>query len=282
MNEFDLSMPDRDVGSMLSGDQVERLRDAINWGRTHRGLKLKSIAFESGVPEHTVRNFASRKSARPDNAVVGRLYKFVAQNRGLMRDRYATSRRDVQSPLAEGAFTRLPDDLIKKRVLPVSEADLKRVYNRYTGYYLCFRRSSRPSRMSASWLNIMPVKEDLVVSEGGLPLPRFTLYIKYPDLLDPEKWRSYIVIGYAFSRNGRLFLMGHHDDEPQYFALIEPPTAKFTYMQGLCLLTSAHDKQPFSTRAICQRLGPETSRLEWEDKIGVFTNREFKRLPAYP
>ena len=72
--------------------------------------------------------------------------------------------------------------------------------------------------------------------------------------------------------------MGHHEGEPQYFALIEPPTAKFTYMQGLCLLTSAHDKQPFSTRAICQRLGPETSRLEWEDKIGVFTNREFKRL----
>ena len=57
-----------------------------------------------------------------------------------------------------------------------------------------------------------------------------------------------------------------------------PPTPAFTDMQGLCLRTPAHGKWPFSIRAICQHLGPETSHLKWEDKISVFTNREFNRL----
>ena len=275
---IDLSQADRAVGSMLSGDQVERLREAINWGRTHRGLRWKGIAFESDVPEHTVRNFANRKSNRPDNAVLGKLYKYVVSNRGLLRETYSTTGKGLLVESPEGDVTRLPDDLIKQRLLPISEGDLKRVFNRYTGYYLCFRRSYRPSRMSVSWLHIMPLNPNVVVSKGGMPLPRFTLSIGYPDRFDPLKTQSYIIIGYALSRNGRLFLAGHHDGEPQSLVLNEPSIAKFTYLQGLCLLTSAHDKQPFSTRVVCQFLGSQVHRGEWQDRIGVFSQAEFESL----
>ena len=45
MNEVDFSRPDRQVGSMLSGDQIERLREAIGWLRGQRGIRLKDIAI---------------------------------------------------------------------------------------------------------------------------------------------------------------------------------------------------------------------------------------------
>ena len=124
----------------------------------------------------------------------------------------------------------------------------------------------------------MPLNPNVVVSKGGLPLPRFTLAIEYPDRFDPLKTQSYIIIGYAISRNGRLFLTGHHDGEPQFLVLNEPSIAKFTYLQGLCLLTSAHDKQPFSTRIVCQYLGSQVPRSAWKERIGVFSEGEFEAL----
>ncbi|MCP4307811.1 MAG: hypothetical protein GY788_23640 [bacterium] len=38
--DVDISGPDRQIGSLLSGDEVEKLREAINWVRRHRGLRL--------------------------------------------------------------------------------------------------------------------------------------------------------------------------------------------------------------------------------------------------
>ena len=73
MNEVDHARPDREVGSMLSGDEVERLREAIGWLRGQRGLRLKDIALGCDAAEHTVRNFAYRKSIRPDNAFLGKV-----------------------------------------------------------------------------------------------------------------------------------------------------------------------------------------------------------------
>ena len=75
MPEIDISGPDRQIGSMLSGEEVEKLREAINWIRRHRGLRLKEIAQDCDATDHTVRNFAYRKSVRPDSAFLGRLYK---------------------------------------------------------------------------------------------------------------------------------------------------------------------------------------------------------------
>jgi hypothetical protein len=275
--DTDPTQSDRAVGSMLSGEQVERLRDAIGWVREHHGLRLKSIALESGVPDHSVRNFVSRKSNRPENAVLGKLYKFVVSNKKLLPEGYLDSGEDSQAP-PEMALGRLPDDFIKRRLLPISDADLKRVFKRYTGYYLCFRRSYRPSQMAVSWLHVMPLNPNAPVTKQSPPMPRFTLYLKYPDRLDAEISHSHIIIGYAICRNGRIFLLGHHDGEPQYVTLNEPAISKFTYLQGLCLLTSVDDKQPFATRTVCQYLGPEVSRDDWEERIGLFAEDEFGAL----
>ncbi len=68
---IDPSLPDRHVGSMLSGEEVERLREAIGWLRENRGLRLKDLALGCDSAEHTIRNFAYRKSHRPDNSFVG-------------------------------------------------------------------------------------------------------------------------------------------------------------------------------------------------------------------
>jgi hypothetical protein len=43
------------------------------------------------------------------------------------------------------------------------------------------------------------------------------------------------------------------------------------------LLTSADGKQPFSARIVCQYLGLDVSRDPWEDRIGVFSEDEFKK-----
>lgn len=276
MAEIDLSEPDPHVGSMLSGAEVEKLHEAINWLRKHRGFRMKEIALQCDVPEHTVRNFAYRKSNRPENSVLGRLYKFMVTNRELLPDEFLAIDRDLLSQSAD-RVGRLPDDSIKKKILPVSEADLKRVYDRYTGYYLCYRRSQRPGKMSVSWLHIMPLTGNVKAFKGNLPLPRFTLFAKYSDRIDPEKTQSYITIGYVISRHGRIYVTGHHDGALQHFILNEPTVSKFSYLPGLCLLTSADGTSPFSARVVCQYLGSNTERLDWEDKIGVFTDKAFNK-----
>ncbi len=274
--EIDPSLPDRHVGSMLSGEEVERLRQAIGWLRENRGLRLKDLALGCDSAEHTIRNFAYRKSNRPDNTFLGKLYKYLAGNKDLLPAEHLTA--DAHGPDAPDssfrAFSRF--DLIKMD-LPIAEGDLKRVFDRYSGYYLFFRRSYRPGRMSVSWLHLRPLSPKMDLSKGGLPLPRFTLFTKYPNRIDPNAPRSYIVPGYAITKNSRLYFVGHHDGELKFFTLTEPPSARFTYMQGICLFSSADDNQPFATRLVCQRLGPDVDRDDWEDKIGVFPVEKFDK-----
>ncbi len=276
--EIDLSRPDRDVGAMLSGDEVERLREGINWVRSNRGLRFKDIALGCDAPEHTVRNFAYGKSVRPDNSFLGKLLKYFMGAGGMLPADIVAA-PDDREPLARddgvGRIARF--DLIRME-LPITTGDLQRVFRRYSGYYLCFRRSYHPAKISVSWLHILPLNPNVDLDKEGLPLPRFTLFINYADQLDPGLTRSHIIVGYAFSRNGRIFLIGHHDGELKSFALNEPSARQFNYLQGLCLLTSADDKQPFSARVVCQYLGLDVSRDPWDDKIGVFSADEFEQL----
>jgi hypothetical protein len=278
MADTDLSGPDRQVGSLLSGEEVERLRDAINWVRQHRGLRMKEIARDSDIPEHTIRNFAYRKSVRPDSACLGRLQKYFVGNRELLPEGYFATGEEAIAEVGEGLFGRLARFDLVKMELPISESDLKRVYDRYNGYYLCFRRSERAAHLSVSWLHILPLRPTGKTSRWGLPLPRFTMFIKYPDPLDPTILHSYIIVGYSISRNGQLYLCGQHDGELKFFILTEPSINKYTYIQGLCLFTAALGKHPFGARLICQFLGTEADREDWSEQIGVFPRDQFATL----
>jgi hypothetical protein len=275
MNEIDSSRPDRDVGSMLSGEEVERLREAIGWLRGQRGLTLKDIALGCDAAEHTVRNFAHRKSIRPDNAFLGKLYKFITGRKELLPDDFFPNGEEPHTQGRQEFTGRLGRFDLVRMELPISEDDLNRIFERYSGFYLCFRRSYRPDKLSVSWLHILPLSPNLDVAKESLPIPRFTLFIKYPDAIDPDTRRSYIIVGYVLRRNGRIYLIGQNDGDLMYFTVKEPSNRRFTYMQGLSLLTSAEDGEPFATRIVCQYLGKSAAREDWDGKIGVFPDATF-------
>ncbi len=275
MADKDLTKPDRQIGSMLSGEEVERLREAIDTLRTQLGFRLNEIALECDVPEHTVRNFAYRKSNRPDSAVLGKLYKYFLGNRDLLPEGFFSPGGESVPELTDGFLGRIARlDLIKME-LPISENNLKRVYDRYSGYYICFRHSNRSEAISVSWLHIMPLRPRAKIPRWGLPLPRFTLFIEYPDRFDPGTTRSYVVIGYGFSRGEQIYLTGQHDGGLHHFILNEPPIPKYTYIQGLYLATSSEDRHPFAAKVVCQHLGSDVSRQDWSDKLGIFPRGEF-------
>ncbi len=96
MNDIDCSRSDREVGSVLSGEEVERLREAIGWLRGQRGVRLKDIALGCDAAEHTVRNFAYRKSIRPDNAFLGKLSKFIAGRKELLPDDFFANGKEAR------------------------------------------------------------------------------------------------------------------------------------------------------------------------------------------
>ena len=278
MNELDHARPDRDVGAMLSGEDVERLREAIGWIRRERGLRLKDIAIGSDAAEHTVRNFAYGKSIRPDNAFLGKLYKFIADHVELLPDDFLGDSKEGRPRGRDETIGRLGRFDLVRLELPITEDDLMRVFDRYSGYYLCFRQSYQPAKMSVSWLHILPLNPNLDLAKDGLPMPRFTLFIERPDPVDPEAGRSYIIGGYAYRRNGRIYLVGQNDGDLKHFTFKEPRIRRFTYMQGLSLLTSAEDGEPFATRVVCQYLGKSAAREDWSDKVGVFPNETFYDL----
>ncbi len=278
MSEVDCSRPDREVGSMLSGDEVERLREAIGWLRGQRGLRLKDIALGCDVAEHTVRNFAYRKTIRPDNTVLGKLYKFIAGREELRPDDFLANGKEARPRGRDEITGRLGRFDLVRMELPITEDDLRRVFDRYSGYYLCFRQSHRPAMVSVSWLHILPLSPNLDVAKVGLPLPRFTLFIENPDAIDPEAGRSYIIGGYVIRRNGRIYLVGQNDGDLKYFTFKEPSSRRFTYMQGLSLLTSVENGEPFATRVVCQYLGIKAAREDWDGKIGVFPDATFHDL----
>jgi len=278
MIEFDHALPDRDVGAMLSGEDVERLREAIGWLRGQRGMRLTEIAHDCDAAEHTVRNFAYRKSIRPDNAFLGKLCKFLARRTEMLPDDILESGKEPRPRGRNETFGRMARvDLVRMEV-PITEDDIKRVYDRYSGYYVCFRPSYRPGRVSVSWLHILPLNPNLNLSDEGLPLPRFTLFIEHPDPVDPETGRSYIIGGYVIRRNSRIYLIGQNDGDLKYFTFKEPTNRRFTYVQGLSLLTSVEDGEPFASRVVCQYLGRKAKREKWSDKIGVFTDSRFRDL----
>ena len=278
MNKLDHAPTDRDVGATLSGEDVERLREAIGLLRGQRGLRLKDIALGCDAAEHTVRNFAYGKSIRPDNAFLGKLYKFIADRIELLPDDFLANGKESRSRGRAETIGRLARFDLVRMELPITEDDLMRVFDRYSGYYLCFRQSYRPANVSVSWLHILPLNPNLDIARDGLPMPRFTLFIEHPDPVDPEAGRSYIIGGYAYRRNGRIYLVGQNDGDLKSFTFKEPSNRRFTYIKGLSLLTAAGDGELFATRVVCQYLGGKASREDWADKIGVFPDAAFNDL----
>ncbi len=256
MQDIDPSQDHRSVGSMLSGEDVEQLRQSVLWACQNRGLRYREIADECGSPEHTVRNFANEKSMRPDNVFLGRLYKYFTENKHLLPDQFRE--RDEIAKIR-------PIDLLRE-TLPITDADVERTSKRYTGYYICFRNSYKPSKISVSWLHI--IKARTIV-------PRFSHVFRYADPVDGLGY-DYVIMGYAFCRKGCLYLIGQHDGGFKNIVLTEPSTRRFKYLYGIGLLTSRDEREPFATRIICQYLGSDASRSEWKDKIGVFSQEEFK------
>ena len=126
-------MPDyREIGARLSGADVDRLRQAVTWVRTQHGLRMNDIAAAAGVEEHTLRNFVSGKSQRPADVFLGRQDAYFRSNSNLLPADFlanedASSRPQVQGV---GKFVRQGDI---ERLLPISERDLMRIYDRYSG-----------------------------------------------------------------------------------------------------------------------------------------------------
>jgi hypothetical protein len=267
----DSARPDSNIGLMLDDEVVEKLRSAIEWLRSHRHLGVKEIAFASDVPEHTVRNFANRRSNRPSNLVLGRLYRYFTEHGDLLPKDFiptldgASAASDDANPSFQDRFFGLVH-----MQLPISEENPTRVYKRYGGCYLCFARLGAEDSLTVSWLHIRPLSPTLKASNDALPLPRFTWLLKSPQQIDPQTRRR-LVGGYVVSRRGKLFLTGHHDGELQYLTLIEPRSRRFTFMHGLCLLTSPDGDTAIASRLVCQYLGASAVRSAWEDKIGVFS-----------
>ena len=153
-----------------------------------------------------------------------------------------------------------------RAVLPVSDEDVGKVHDWYCGYYLAMRPMYGSRQILVSGIHII---------RENFPLPRFTQFIRYPDPIDRTP-RSYIVIGYAVTRNGRLYLTGHHDAELKHTVLNEPLSRNFRYLQGLCLQTSADNGEPFATRVLFKYLGVDVDREHWKPKIGVFEPADFE------
>jgi transcriptional regulator with XRE-family HTH domain len=274
MGDAKESRSDRRAGAMLDPDAVERMRRAVVWLQKNRGLRLKDVANECDIAEHTVRNFAYGKSGRPDNTSLGRLYRFLETYREFVPGDILPAPRANRSP-REGPANRSISYEFLRNEFPLEEADVHRVYERYAGYYLCYRQSYRSDRLSVSWLHIRSLKRGRTEADE-LPLPRFTLYAKFPDRFDAAEVSSYIIYGYVLTRHERLFFTGQRDGDLKYMVLREPSVRKFTYLHGLCLFTSVDDREPFAARMSCQYLGPTAGRDPRRTTIGLYAPDEFR------
>jgi hypothetical protein len=265
---------DRDAGAALDQETVERLRKAVVWMQKNRGLRLKDVAVGCDAAEHTVRNFAYGKAARPDNTFLGRLYGYLAAYREMMPGDLAW-KLEVSNGGARGRRTIVPlyYEMLRAQI-QVDQNDLLRVYERYAGYYLCFSRSRQASRVVCSWLHLLPLNRTTGSVEGDMPMPRFTLYSRFPDRFDTSRADEFVSAGYVMTRHGNIFFTGQRDGELRYMILEEPSARKFTYLEGLYLGTAVDDGAPFASRVMCQHLGPRVSRAAWKKRIGVFTSEE--------
>ena len=75
----------------------------------------------------------------------------------------------------------------------------------------------------------------------------------------------------------RSFFTGAHDGDLKFMILKEPPLAKITYLEGLCLLTSIDEGNPFAARIVCQYLGSAASRDSRRERTGLFTFDVFRQ-----
>jgi hypothetical protein len=269
---------DRQIGAALDQETVERLRGGVVWMQKNRGLRLKDVAVGCDVAEHTVRNFAYGKAARPDNTFLGRLYRYLASYREMIPKEIAW-KVDVSSRSTAHRRTIVPlnYDMIHAQI-QVDENDLLRVYERYAGYYLCFARSEQADRLTVSWLHVLALNPTARTTAGGVPMPRFTLYSRYPDRFDAGHADDYVTAGYVMTRHGNIYFTGRRDGELRHMILEEPSVRKFTYLDGLYLSTTVGDGTPFCSRILCQYLGPRASRAAWEKRIGLFTPEDSRLL----
>ena len=267
---------DRQTGAALDQETVERLRGGVVWMQKNRGLRLKDVAVGCDVAEHTVRNFAYGKAARPDNTFLGRLYRYLANYREMIPSEIVW-KLDGASDAATHHRTIVPlfYDMIRAQV-QVDEKDLLRVYERYVGYYLCFSRSEHADRLVVSWLHLRALNSTAQSTVGRVPMPRFTLFSRYPDRFDANHADDYVSAGYVMTRHGNIYFTGQRDGELRYMILEEPSIRKFTYLEGLYLGTSVDDGAPFASRVMCQHLGLRASRAAWEHRIGSFAAEEFR------
>ena len=268
---------DRQIGAALDQETVERLRGVVVWMQKNRGLRLKDVAVGCDTAEHTVRNFAYSKAARPDNTFLGRLYCYLANYRGMI-PRELAWKPDVSADAATRRRTIVPLHYNMLRAqIQLDENDLLRVYERYAGYYLCFSRAEHRDRVSVSWLHLRALNPAAQSTAGGVPMPRFTLYSRYPNHFDANHADDYVSAGYVMTRHGNIFFTGQRDGELRYMILEEPPARKFTYLEGLYLGTSVDDGTPFASRVVCQNLGLRASRAAWDKRIGLFTTEDLHR-----
>lgn len=267
---------DRQAGAALDQETVERLRGGLVWMQKNRGLRLKDVAIGCDVSEHTVRNFAYGKAARPDNTFLGRLVRYLEHYRDTIPSELAWKTESLGAISKRRRHaTPLRYEIVNTEV-GFDESDLARVYERYSGYYLCFWRARRSCRLSVSWLHIRGQNPASQAERGELLMPRFTLYNRIPDSIDAERHDEIISVGYVNTRHGNIFLTGQHDGEPRYMILREPSVRKFVYLQGL-RLTTADDRAPISTRVLCQYLGSRAARRLWQNRISLFSEEEFRR-----
>ena len=267
---------DRQTGAALDQETVERLRRSVVWMQKNRGLRLKDVAIGCDAAEHTVRNFAYGKAARPDNTFLGRLYRYLANYREMIPSELTWKLEgSAGATKRHRSIVPLYYEMLRAQI-QLDEKDLLRVYERYAGYYLCFSRSEHADRVEVSWLHLLALKPAAQSDGSGVPMPRFTLYSRYPDRFDVNQADEYVSAGYVMTRRGNVYLTGQREGELRYMILEEPSVRKFTYLEGLYLGTSVKDGTPFASPVMCQHLGLQVSRAAWEKRIGLFTTEEFR------
>ncbi|MEX2649471.1 MAG: hypothetical protein WD673_10705 [Alphaproteobacteria bacterium] len=267
---------DDEAGLGLDQDQVEELRRLLIWVRGNLGMRLKDIARAIDQPDHTLSNFIRRRSRRPATVFLGRLRAFFAAHPQLLPERSSfDAPRTPRRPAPVGILARY--GLVSLDV-PLSIDDVRRVYERYTGYFFCHGILPAPGdKFLCALLHIRPARAGANYDDADLPLPRFTFTVRVPDSVGARRPKSYVAGGYAISRNGKLFLTGQHDGELQYLVLQEPRGRRFQYLHGLLLTTLLDVGAPAAMRLICQRIAREGRHGAWSPKAGIYGETAFRK-----